>query len=85
MTGLEAEFAANLAEELNDLGVKAKLADFLPGRPNVWAVRSGGRRANSLDDGLYGYDPRARLAGALVRYPARGFLHRGGDRWRYSP
>lgn len=48
VTGEEAGFANMLAQSLTDLGLAGvTVRDFLPGRPNVWAIKrgtGGGRR-----------------------------------------
>lgn len=41
VTGNEAEFASFLETELEAIGIRADRADFLPGRPNLWARRDG--------------------------------------------
>jgi acetylornithine deacetylase len=41
ITGSEADFASYLADVLRELGMEVIVCDFLPGRPNVVAVRRG--------------------------------------------
>lgn len=47
ITGNEAGFAGWLGEEMRGRGIEVGMAEFLPGRPNVWGERrgaGGGRR-----------------------------------------
>ncbi|MBA3519100.1 MAG: M20/M25/M40 family metallo-hydrolase [Rhizobiales bacterium] len=66
VTGEEAPFAAYLAGVLPEIGVTPIVADFVPGRPNVWGVKRGG-----------GGGRRLLLVGHTDVVHARGW----GERW----
>src|ERR1700729_842691 len=48
VTGDEADFAGWLKGELTALGIEASSAEFVEGRPNVWGLRQGRTRADTL-------------------------------------
>src|ERR1700734_608367 len=48
VTGCEADFAGWLKTELVGLGIDASSAEFAEGRPNVWGLRQGRTRADTL-------------------------------------
>ena len=49
ITGNEANFVAYLQEKMHALGLTGlKTADFLPGRPNIWAERKGAGEGKRL-------------------------------------
>ncbi len=62
VTGEEANFARYLETELLKMGIRADRADFLPGRPNLWAAREG------VGDG-----PRLLVIGHTDTVHARGW------------
>ncbi len=41
VTGEEANFVDFLQGQLMEIGLQSERADFLPGRPNIWALRAG--------------------------------------------
>ena len=75
VTGSEAAFAALLKDELVAIDAEGVTSrDFAPGRPNVWGLREGRRRADTL-----------LLIGHTDTVHVRGWSERWADTERESP
>ena len=74
ITGEEANFASYLEAELSKLGIRTERGDFLPGRPNLWAVREGA-----------GDGPRLLVIGHTDTVHARGWREHWSGTEREDP
>ena len=68
VTGDEAKFAGWLKGELAALGIEASSAEFAEGRPNVWGLRQGRTRADTLL--LIGHTDTVHIRGWKERWAA---------------
>jgi acetylornithine deacetylase len=68
VTGDEAKFAGWLKGELAALGIDASSAEFAEGRPNVWGLRQGRTRADTLL--LIGHTDTVHIRGWKERWAA---------------
>ncbi len=74
VTGEEGAVAAVLAEECRALGLETVVEEFLPGRPNVWALRRG-----------TGGGPRLLIVGHTDTVHVRGWRERWAGTERENP
>ena len=74
VTGNEADFAEFLHRRLEMVGARSRIAEFAPGRPNVWAELAGG-----------GTGPRLLFIGHTDTVHARGWRRKWAGTERENP